>query len=176
MARKATVDKEVILTLLKEGETTQSIAGRFGVSRQAIDLHRKEFIKQGLLPDQRAARTRRAVREPLAAEVGESPLKRTPPPETPLPETGAASVAIPEDIVSLDRQIDLIIAAFGALRRLPGIEAELGEYKQKYEQAMQEIGQLRQAAQKRRDQEQRWLMAHLKGEAGNDMEHGAGID
>ena len=50
MARKAIVDRNIVLQLLKEGKTSQSIAAQFGVSRQAIDLHRKEFIRTGLLP------------------------------------------------------------------------------------------------------------------------------
>ena len=50
MARKAIVDRNVVLQLLKEGKTSQSIASQFGVSRQAIDLYRKEFVHAGLLP------------------------------------------------------------------------------------------------------------------------------
>ena len=49
MARKAIVDRNTVLQLLKEGKTSQTIATQFGVSRQAIDLHRKEFIRTGLL-------------------------------------------------------------------------------------------------------------------------------
>ena len=49
MARKAIVDRNTVLQLLKEGKTSQNIATQFGVSRQAIDLHRKEFIRTGLL-------------------------------------------------------------------------------------------------------------------------------
>jgi len=49
MARKATVDRNLVLQLLKEGKTSQSIAMQFGVSRQAIDLYRKEFFRTGLL-------------------------------------------------------------------------------------------------------------------------------
>jgi len=49
MARKATVDRNLVLQFLKEGKTSQSIATQFGVSRQAIDLYRKEFFRTGLL-------------------------------------------------------------------------------------------------------------------------------
>ena len=49
MARKAIVDRNTVLQLLKEGKTSQSIANQFGVSRQAIDLYRKEFVRTGLL-------------------------------------------------------------------------------------------------------------------------------
>lgn len=50
MARKAIVNKDTVLRMLREGETTQRIAEGFNVSRQAIDLYRKDFIGKGLLP------------------------------------------------------------------------------------------------------------------------------
>ncbi len=134
MARKAVVDKDVVLNMLKEGKTTQDIANKFGVSRQAIDLYRKDFINSGLLPNQRATRTRteRTIKERKVA---------TPP---------GCKVA------SLDEQIELIIKAFGALKRLPQLEAELEVYKRKCENAAQEIQMLREAEQKRQNQERRW--------------------
>ena len=49
MARKAIVDRPAVLEMLKEGKTSQAIADRFGVSRQAIDLYRKQFTREGLL-------------------------------------------------------------------------------------------------------------------------------
>ena len=64
MARKAIVDKDIVLNMLKGGETTQHIADEFNVSRQAIDLYRRDFIKKGLLPNQRATRTRKAAEQP----------------------------------------------------------------------------------------------------------------
>jgi len=140
MARKAIVDKDKILSLLKEGETTQSIAERFGVSRQAIDLHRREFISQGLLPDQRAARAGRARREEVkTAEV-----------------RGEEGRGVDKSS-SLDEQIDLIIAAFMAMKRLPQLEKELEGYKRKCEDATKEIELLREAEHRRQDQEIRWL-------------------
>lgn len=129
MARKAIVDRDIVLNMLREGKTTQDIANKFGVSRQAIDLHRKGFINSGLLHNQRATRTRIEKKEA-------TPLER--------------------NAVSLDEQIDLIIKAFGALKRLPQLEAELETYKRKYENAAHEIQLLREAEQKRQDQERRW--------------------
>ncbi|MDP2730737.1 MAG: hypothetical protein Q8O55_09690, partial [Dehalococcoidales bacterium] len=100
MARKAVVNKDIIISLLKEGETTQSIADKFNVSRQAIDLHRRDFIEKGLLPDQRAVRTRKA-----------SDTQKQKP-------TSSGEALSSRDTVSLDEQIDLIISAFNALKRL----------------------------------------------------------
>ena len=130
MARKAIVDKDKILSLLQEGKTTQSIAEMFGVSRQAIDLHRRDFISRGLLNDQRAARIKRVEKEPeeIAHRIG-----------------------------SLDEQIELIIAAFSALKRLPELEKELETYKRKCESATKEIGHMQEIEHKRQDQELRWL-------------------
>ena len=51
MTRKAVVDRDTILNMLREGKTTQNIAEKYGVSRQAIDLHRRDYIKKGLLPN-----------------------------------------------------------------------------------------------------------------------------
>jgi hypothetical protein len=131
MTRKAIVDKDIILNLLREGKTTQYIAEKFGVSRQAVDLHRRGFISRGLLQDQRAPRTKRVTPEAVP----------------PKPKT-----------VSLDDQIELFIEAFNSLKRLPELEIELEIYKRKYEHAVQEIERLQQAEQKRQDQELRWLL------------------
>jgi len=62
MARKAIVDRDLVLTWLREGKTTEYIAEQYSVSRQAIDLHRRDFISRGLLPDQRAAQYARSVK------------------------------------------------------------------------------------------------------------------
>lgn len=155
MARKAIVDKEIILDLLKRGETTQRVADRFKVSRQAIDLHRKDFINKGLLPDKRAART------------GKEP--ETGPPEKGsffenYPPVSGQSALIPEQskdknvIESLDTQIDLIINAFNALKRLPAVEKELEMLRQENEKARQEIELLKTRENKRLDQENRWML------------------
>ena len=102
MARKAIVNKDIILSMLKEGETTQRIAGKFNVSRQAIDLYRKDFIEKGLLPNQRAVRTRKAPKEAAPQKQKIISPRQSPP---------------SKNIVSLDKQIDLIINAFNALPR-----------------------------------------------------------
>lgn len=140
MARKAIVDKDIILNMLKEGETTQRIAEKFGVSRQAIDLHRRAFINNGLLHDRRATRIKRVTKETV-------PPKRnnTAPPKR-------------NNIIQLDQQIELIIEAFSALKRLPELGSELERYKRKYENAVQKIEHLREVEQKRQDQEHRWLL------------------
>jgi len=110
MARKAIVDKDVILRMLREGETTQRIAEKFNVSRQAIDIHRRDFIEKGLLPNKRAARTRKTAEK--AAPQKQNLI--------------SPSQALPsKDNISLDEQIDLIINAFNALKRLPQLEKEV---------------------------------------------------
>ena len=114
MARKAIVNKDIILSMLREGETTQRIAEKFSVSRQAIDLYRRDFIEKGLLPNQRAVRTRKAPKE-AAPQKQKLILQRQSPPS--------------KDIVSLDGQIDLIINAFHALKRLPQLEKEVDDLK-----------------------------------------------
>jgi len=129
MARKAIVDKDIVLNLLKEGKTTKHIAEQFGVSRQAIDLHRRELISMNLLPDQRAGRKQRAAKETLTPK---------------------------RSVVSLEQQIDLIIAAFSALKSLPKLEAELKKYKRDYENTLQELERLRKSEQKRQEQEQQF--------------------
>ena len=149
MARKAIVNKNIILNRLKDGETTQSIADNFNVSRQAIDLYRREFIKKGLLPNQRAKRARKLPKEATPKK------QKLISPSHPLPS---------KDMVSLDEQIDLIIDAFNALKRLPELEKELEIYKRKYENATNEIEHLQNRGQKRQDQELRWLITHQNKE------------
>ncbi len=145
MARKAVVNKDIILNMLKEGKTTQFIAEKYGVSRQAIDLHRKNFISKGLLPDQRAARTKRAQREDTSV-ARRSVSTREP-------------AFVKHGTISLDEHIDLVISAFSALKRLPELETELETYKRRYEDALQEIERFEQVSNKREEQERRWILA-----------------
>lgn len=160
MARKAIVDKDIILELLKKGETTQRIAERFKVSRQAIDLHRKEFINNGLLPDRRAARTRKEPIESIDStkNIGnENPTFE----QSVLIKSNIPSQEIIET-VSLDAQIDLIISAFNALKRLPVVEKELENLKQENEKAKIEIERLKGLENKRIDQEKRWMLINTE--------------
>ena len=139
MARKATVDKDVVLRMLQEGKTTQYVADQFEVSRQAIDLHRREFINRGLLQDQRSFRKARADR---------------------------ATVFPYRNGISLEQLIDLVIAAFSALKQLPELEADLEKYRRDYQSAIQEIERLKTTDEKFKEQEQRWLLAQQQGDAG----------
>ncbi|MBN2076461.1 MAG: hypothetical protein JW762_13010 [Dehalococcoidales bacterium] len=154
MARKAIVDKEIILDLLKKGETTQRIAERFKVSRQAIDLHRKEFINNGLLPDKRATRTRNETVVISSYEKGignENIVVQQ-------PVLMKQQTSQQETLESLDTQIDLIINAFNALKRLTVLEKELDTLKQENEAARLEIERLKAQENKRLDQEKRWML------------------
>jgi hypothetical protein len=152
MARKAIVDRNIVLQLLKEGKTSQSIAAQFGVSRQAIDLHRKEFTRTGLLPGS-------AAPLPVATLA---PLLIT----TPVPPISASTVSSnrlshsiePHD-VSLDQMIDLIIRAFDALNRIPELEAEMEKYRREYDGLNNKIQQLEEREKKRKEQETRWIHA-----------------
>ena len=143
MARKAIVNKDIILSMLREGETTQHIAEKFNVSRQAIDLYRRDFIEKGLLPNQRAVRTRKAPKDSATQKQKLNSSQKAP---------------LSKGIFSLDEQIDLIINAFNALKRLPQLEKEVETFKQKYENALHEIERLKENEKKRLDQESRWLL------------------
>ena len=163
MARKATVDREVVLQMLKEGKTSQAIANRFAVSRQAIDLYRKQFTAEGVLtitPRQRLVYTR-----PTAKPVAENPpqvsetVVQNVIPETVTPPAGPQKTPP----VSLDQLEDAIIEAFTALRRTHELEAEIETLKKNYAAALQQIEQLKEREQKRRELEQRWLHAQQPG-------------
>jgi hypothetical protein len=136
MARKAIVERNTVLQLLKEGKTSQSIATRFGVSRQAIDLYRKEFVRQGLLPDTRI----RHVVKNHASEV---------PPQSPVKPAATS----PQDI-PLAQIIDLLVKASSALKRIPELEAEVERYRHAYEGLLQEIEQLEQRGKRLQSQQQ----------------------
>ncbi len=141
MARKAIVDRNTVLQLLKEGQTSQSIAAQFNVSRQAIDLHRKEFIRTGLLPGT-AIPLPATKLQTIASTISSKP-------------TPAVS---PKDI-SLDQMIDLFIKAFDALKRIPELEAEVERYRRDYEGLVKQIEQLEEREKKRKEQEARWIHA-----------------
>ena len=143
MGIKAIVNKDVILSMLRAGETTRRIAGKFNVSRQAIDIYRRDFITKGILPNQRAVR-RRKTSEKAAPQKQNliSPSQASP----------------SKDTISLDEQIDLIINAFNALKRLPQLEKEVETYRKKYENARYEIERLKEKEKKRLEQESKWLL------------------
>jgi hypothetical protein len=146
MARKATVNREVVLQMLREGKTSQIIADQFGVSRQAIDLYRKQFTTAGLLTGQQPAR-------PFSPLPGiETQVRQAPPVRQPVGYTP-----------SLDQMVDLIIEAFDAKRRIPEIQAEMEQYKRRYEEALKEVEELKLKEQKRREQEARWIHAQNPG-------------
>jgi hypothetical protein len=163
MARKAIVDKEIILDLLKKGETTQRIAERFKVSRQAIDLHRKKFIKKGLLPDKRAARNRK---DSVEIPIYSNDFKTE---NITVEQPGFVKTQTPrqESIESLDAQIDLIIKAFNALKRLTVLEKELDTLKQENEAAKLEIERLKAQENKRLEQEKRWMLINTEDMPGS---------
>ncbi len=152
MARKAIVDKDIILDLLKKGESTQRIAKRFKVSRQAIDLHRKDFINNGLLPDKRASRTRKETIELV------KPSKEINTEIRDEKRTFLIKPPIRESFDTLDEQIELIISAFTALKRLPVLEKELEDIKQENERFRQEIEHLKSRERTRIEQENRWML------------------
>jgi len=163
MARKATVDREVVLQMLKEGKTSQVIANRFAVSRQAIDLYRKQFTIEGILTV--SPRPRVAPPVPGAPAAGKPTppdpvLQDSPPPAAKLAEP---TIETEPDAVSLDKLEDLIIQAFTALKRNHELEAEMAALKKNYEAALHQIEQLKEREMKRREQEQRWLHAQQPG-------------
>jgi len=142
VARKAIVDRNVVLQLLKEGKTSQSIASQFGVSRQAIDLYRKEFVRSGLL--QVSAVPRPPHTTPPAAAVS-APSNPT--------------TTITTHDLSLDQEIDLMIKAFNALKHAPELEAEVTKYRRDYEILLKKIEQLEESEKKRKEQETRWIQS-----------------
>ncbi|MFC1952827.1 hypothetical protein ACFLWR_01685 [Chloroflexota bacterium] len=143
MARKATVDRDIVLNMLLEGQTTQHIADKFKVSRQAIDLHRKDFITKGLLPNKRAFRTKSTTKEII-------PQKEKTTPPKPFPAS--------KEIATLDEHIDLIINAFKALKRIPQLEVEFEKLKKEHDKALNEIERLKKNEEKRTEQESRWQL------------------
>ena len=150
MARKATVDRNLVLQFLKEGKTSQSIATQFGVSRQAIDLYRKEFFRTGLLQN---------VITPLPAIIpNPAPLTVSPA----APSKPLSSGLQPED-VSLDQLIELMIKAFDALKRIKELEAEAEKYRNEHDALVKQIELLEEREKKRKEQESRWLHAQNPG-------------
>ena len=151
MARKATVDVDKVIQMLREGQSTQAVAEYFGVSRQAIDLHRRKFIQSGQLVDRRAPRKTASSPEPVEAGIKGAPAVSLPEPA----ETGTKG----SSAVSLDQLIELIIEAFDSLKKLPKLETELGKYKQDYREAAEQIELLEKEVSKRQAQEARWRQA-----------------
>lgn len=144
MARKATVDRDTVLHLLREGKTSQSIASQYGVSRQAIDLYRKQLKSPSLL----------AATAPTALPPQEAVI---PPP--PLPRTADTATPAPQPQVSLDQMIELMIQAFSAMKRLPELEMELKQMQEQYETVKAQISNLEEREKRRLEQESRWQAA-----------------
>jgi len=157
MARKAIVDREIVLQLLQEGQTSKAIAERFGVSRQAIDLYRKQ-MPGNTLPEIR-------VTQPVMSGESKSGLTYQHIPEPP-PEpkrvpysTGTAQTPV----LSLDELVDLVIQAFSALKRVKELETDISRLRKSYDALLQQVEQLQAREQKRREQEARWIHAQSPG-------------
>jgi hypothetical protein len=162
MARKAIVDRETVLQLLREGKTSQVIADQYGVSRQAIDLYRKQFVQSGLLPETRTTR-HITTGEPKPGIQYTHPQAQEPVPEPKPPPYSTTPTLKATTNLSLDQMVDLVIQAFSALKRVPELEAEMAETRKNYESALQQIEQLRIREQKRQEQEARWIHAQSPG-------------
>ncbi|MDP2919022.1 MAG: helix-turn-helix domain-containing protein [Dehalococcoidia bacterium] len=158
MARKAIVDRTAVLELLKEGKTSQAVADRYGVSRQAIDLYRKQFVREGLLspahptrqPGTTVKKSDRIADEPRA------PYYAGPQPPTPprLPTRPA---------LSLDQAVDLLIQALTALKRVPELEKEIEQLKKTNGMLQAQFEEMQGREQKRHEQESRWFQAQNPG-------------
>ncbi len=161
MARKAIVDRDTVLQLLREGKTSQSIASQFGVSRQAIDLYRKQFVNSGLLPKTRAAKPVMAAEPRPGIQYTDHHTPEPVPEPKPTPYSTTPTPALPT--LSLDQMVDLIIQAFSALRRVPELEAEIAKTRKSYDALLQQVEQLQIREQKRKEQEARWIHAQSPG-------------
>ena len=156
MARKPIVDRDIVLQMLQAGSSTQQVAERFGVSRQAVDLHRKDFITRGLLKNERAGRKPRSTSlssDTTPAEVPPQFTTSSAPADTPPQFTTSSGAA------SIDDLIELMITAFTALKRVPEMEIQLEQYKDAYKRTLKEVERLSKETEKRQDQELRWNLS-----------------
>ena len=145
MARKPTVDVDKVIEMLRDGQSTQAVAEFFGVSRQAIDLHRRKFIQSGQLAERRAPRKTVPFPEPAEAGAKGSPSVSL----SESAETGTKG----SQAGSLDGLIERIVAAFDSLKQVPKpeLEAELEKYKRDYRKAAERIELLEKAVSKRNE-------------------------
>jgi hypothetical protein len=160
MARKAIVDREAVLQLLREGKTSKFIGEQFGVSRQAIDLYRKQFVNSGILGENRAARPI------ISSESRDTITSHNTPEPLPLPEsmrTQYPAKSSQPPVLSLDELVDLVIQAFTALKRVKELEAEISSLRKNYDALLQQVEQLQEHEQKRKEQEARWIHAQSPG-------------
>jgi hypothetical protein len=164
MARKPSVDLDEVIEMLRKGWSTQSVAEKFSVSRQAIDLHRRRFIREGRLEPKRASGHqpglpesklvgKRDASDTVATTVN-SERRSTYDAGTTGPDVNRRTHK--PGAVSLDGMIELVIEAFDSLRRVPVLEAELETYKLDYQKAAERILELERLLNKRNEQETRW--------------------
>ncbi len=81
-------------------------------------------------------------------------------------KTARAAVSTTRGGISLEQLIDLVIAAFSALKELPELEADLAKYRRDYQSAMEEIERLKKTDQKWKQQELRWSAVQQEGDGG----------
>jgi len=163
MARKAIVDREIVLQLLKEGKTSQTIANQYGVSRQAIDLYRKQFVTGRLLPETRSAKPVMAAEPQPGIQYPYRHIPEPIPEPKPTPYSASATPTRALPTLSLDQMVDLIIQAFSALKRVPELETEIAKTRKSYDALLQQVEQLQIREQKRKEQEARWIHAQSPG-------------
>jgi transposase-like protein len=157
MARKAIVNREMVLQLLQEGQTSKAIAERFGVSRQAIDLYRKQ-LPGGASPETRAPKPVMSTQPQSAFTYQHTPELPPEPKRAPYSTRLAQTPSL-----SLDEMVDLVIQAFSALKRVKELEAEISVLRKSYDALLQQVEQLQAREQKRKEQEARWIHAQSPG-------------
>lgn len=145
----------------REGKTSQTIASQYGVSRQAIDLYRKQFVNSGLLPETRPAKPVTAAEPRVGIQDTYHHTPEPVPEPKPPPYSTTTNTALPT--LSLDQMVDLIIQAFSALKRVPELKAEIAKIRKNYESVLQQVEQLQIREQKRKEQEARWIHAQSPG-------------
>ena len=115
------------------------------------------------MPDKRAARNRKdTVEIPIYSKDFETENITVEQPGFIKTQTSRQ-----ESIESLDAQIDLIIKAFNALKRLTVLEKELNTLKQENEAAKLEIERLKAQENKRLEQEKRWMLINTEDMPGS---------
>jgi hypothetical protein len=130
----AKVNQEEVLRMLQAGKKPTEIAKVFKVTRQAIGLHRAEFIRRGLLT-KKIHRTKRIIQ-----------------------------VAPDGHLTNLDESVEALIKMAGLAAKVPGLEEENWQLKNKLAATQNALKVIQKRDQEREDQASRYQLAIKQGE------------
>jgi hypothetical protein len=127
MSRQATIDRQAALDMMRAGDRDSTIAARFGTSRQAVNLLRASFLREGKI-DANDVKQEQASTQGLSAGQGLSAATETQQraiTDEPSPQPQPIQSAVPPSFDQITDWLVQLIRQAADVRRLRADNAAL---------------------------------------------------